>query len=112
MVTLGSWRSLWPSPTSNIKGLPVESGFWGAADSLGVSESENSLLIFGSVNVERLRTRISMTEEKPSTASQFWVTLLAQPNFQVYPSRARGSRHRSGANEGMATDNHFYEGRF
>ena len=61
--------------------------FLGAADSLGVSESENSLLIFGSANVERLRTRISMTEEKPSTVSQFWVTPLAQPNSQVYPSR-------------------------
>lgn len=56
-------------------------------------KSEDSLLIFGSVNMDRLRTRISKQEERPNRVSWLWVTLLAQETLYLkqlphrFPSR-------------------------
>ena len=68
MLRPGSCQSLWLSPTSNNnnKSYQQRLGFFWAVESPKAGTSEDSLLIFGSVNVDRLRTRISKQEERPS----------------------------------------------
>lgn len=64
-------------------------------DSPRAGKSEDSLLIFGSVNMDMLRTRISKQEERPSRVSWLWVTLLAQETLYLkqlphsFPRRTR-----------------------
>lgn len=56
-------------------------------------KSEDSLPIFGSVNMDRLWTRICKQEERPNRVSWLWVTLLAQETLYLkqlphrFPSR-------------------------
>lgn len=65
-------------------------------DSLRSDKSEDSLLIFGSVNVDGLKTRISKLEERPSKLSWLWVALHAQETLDLkqlpqFPKQNSGS---------------------
>lgn len=79
--------------------------------SRGAGQPEASLLILGSVNVERVRTRASKQEERPSRLSWLWVILPASLKQQQlphsFPKKNSGSRSLNGDNEGMVTNNHF-----
>lgn len=79
--------------------------------SSGAGESEHSLLIFGSVKVENLRTRMSTKEEKPSRMSCSGAASLASPCLSGFQGRTQ-SLDLSGDTEEMATDNHSQESRF
>lgn len=66
-------------------------------ESLRSDKPEDSLLIFGSVNVDGLKTRISKPEERPSKLSWLWVTLLAQETLDLkqlpqFPKQNSGSK--------------------
>lgn len=77
----------------------------------GTGESEHSLLIFGSVKVEKLRARMSKKEEKPSRVSCSGAASLASPCLSGFQGRTQGP-DLSGDTEEMATDNHSQESRF